>query len=197
MFSRFFIERPIFAAVISIVISSVGALALYSLPVEQYPVIAPVQIQITANYPGADAQTVAQTVAAPIEQQIIGVDNLLYMKSSSSSSGTITITAYFNLETDPDIAQVQVQNRVDRALPQLPAIVAQNGVSVEKQSSSILMVIAVYDKSGKMSSAQLDNYTNINIMDAIKRVPGAGQATLFGSPNQAMRIWINPRIMYS
>ncbi|WP_288843142.1 efflux RND transporter permease subunit [uncultured Deefgea sp.] len=197
MFSRFFIERPIFAAVISIVISIVGALALYSLPVEQYPVIAPVQIQITANYPGADAQTVAQTVAAPIEQQIIGVDNLLYMKSSSSSSGTITITAYFNLETDPDIAQVQVQNRVDRALPQLPAIVAQNGVSVEKQSSSILMVIAVYDKSGKMSSAQLDNYTNINIMDAIKRVPGAGQATLFGSPNQAMRIWLNPRNMAS
>ncbi|WP_297572149.1 efflux RND transporter permease subunit [uncultured Deefgea sp.] len=197
MFSRFFIERPIFAAVISIVISIVGALALYSLPVEQYPVIAPVQIQVTANYPGADAQTVAQTVAAPIEQQIIGVDNLLYMKSSSSSSGTITITAYFNLETDPDIAQVQVQNRVDRALPQLPAIVAQNGVSVEKQSSSILMVIAVYDKSGKMSSAQLDNYTNINIMDAIKRVPGAGQATLFGSPNQAMRIWLNPRNMAS
>ncbi|QKJ66962.1 multidrug efflux RND transporter permease subunit [Deefgea piscis] len=197
MFSRFFIERPIFAAVISIVISIVGALALYSLPVEQYPVIAPVQIQITANYPGADAQTVAQTVAAPIEQQIIGVDNLLYMKSSSSSSGTITITAYFNLETDPDIAQVQVQNRVDRALPQLPAIVSQNGVSVEKQSSSILMVIAVYDKSGKMSSAQLDNYTNINIMDAIKRVPGAGQATLFGSPDQAIRIWLNPRNMAS
>lgn len=197
MFSRFFIERPIFSAVISIVISIIGALALYSLPVEQYPVIAPVQIQITANYPGADAQTVAQTVAAPIEQQIIGVDNLLYMKSSSSSSGTVTITAFFNLETDPDIAQVQVQNRVDRALPQLPAIVSQSGVSVEKQSSSILMVISVYDKSGKMSSAQLDNYTNINIIDIIKRIPGAGQATLFGSPDQAIRIWLNPRNMVS
>ncbi|TIC86997.1 efflux RND transporter permease subunit [Crenobacter intestini] len=197
MFSRFFIERPIFAAVVSIVISLIGVLAMSGLPIEQYPTIAPVQVQVTANYPGADAQTAAQTVAAPIEQQITGVDNLLYMSSSSSSSGNVTISAYFDLATDPDIAQVQVQNRVNLATPQLPQIVTQNGVSVQKKSSSILMVLTITDQSGKMNAQQLDNYTNVNILDAIKRVPGAGQASLFGTPNQAIRIWLNPRNMAS
>ena len=197
MFSRFFIERPIFAAVVSIVISLIGVLAMSGLPIEQYPTIAPVQVQVTANYPGADAQTAAQTVAAPIEQQITGVDNLLYMSSSSSSSGNVTISAYFDLSTDPDIAQVQVQNRVNLATPQLPQIVTQNGVSVQKKSSSILMVLTITDQSGKMNAQQLDNYTNVNILDAIKRVPGAGQASLFGTPNQAIRIWLNPRNMAS
>ncbi|MCL6264555.1 multidrug efflux RND transporter permease subunit [Craterilacuibacter sp. RT1T] len=195
MFSRFFIERPIFAAVVSIVISLIGILSVSGLPIEQYPTIAPVQVQVTANYPGADAQTAAQTVAAPIEQQITGVDNLLYMSSSSSSSGNVTITAFFDLATDPDIAQVQVQNRVNLATPQLPQIVTQAGVSVQKKSSSILMVLTITDQSGSMNAQQLDNYTNVNIMDAIKRVPGAGQAAMFGAPNQAIRVWLNPRNM--
>ena len=133
--SRFFIERPVFAAVLSIIIAILGLLGLYSLPVQQYPNIAPVQITVSASYPGADAQTASQSVAAPIEQQIIGVDNLLYLTSSSSSSGNISIQAYFKQDADPDIAQVQVQNRVSLATPQLPSVVNQYGVTVNKRSS--------------------------------------------------------------
>ena len=197
MFSRFFIERPIFAAVVAIVFCLAGAVSMSVLPVQQYPTITPVQINVSATYPGADSETLADSVAAPIEAQINGVDNMLYMTSSSSAAGRLTLTVYFALETDPDIAQVQVQNRVDLALPQLPTIVTQQGVSVEKKSSSIMMLIAVYAEDERYTSDYIANYANVYMLDALKRIPGAGQAQIMGVPDQAMRIWMNPDRMAS
>jgi len=197
MFSRFFIERPIFATVVSLLIVIAGAVSAFVLPVGQYPQITPVQIQVTTTYPGADAKTVGDSVASPIEAQINGVDNMLYMTSVSSNTGQVTITVYFTLDTDPDIAQVQVQNRVNLAMPQLPEAVAQYGVSVQKKSSSFMMIVAIYDKEGRYSPQYVTNYTNLYILSAIQRINGAGQAQIFGVPDQAMRIWMNPDRMAS
>ncbi|MCU0600342.1 MAG: multidrug efflux RND transporter permease subunit [Desulfobacterales bacterium] len=197
MFSRFFIERPIFATVISIIICLAGLVALTALPVEQYPTITPVQVTVSATYPGADSKTLAESVAAPIEAQINGVDNMIYMSSSSSSNGQLTLTVYFTLDTDPDIAQVQVQNRVNLALPQLPEAVTQLGVSVQKKASSIMMMIAIFSEGERFSSEYIANYANVYVLDALKRVPGAGQAQIMGIPDQAMRIWMNPDRMAS
>ena len=167
MFSKLFIERPIFATVIALIIVIGGLVAMKALPVSQYPTITPVQIQVTTTYPGADAKTVGNSVAAPIEAQINGVDNMIYMTSTSSNTGQLTITVYFTLETNPDIAQVQVQNRVNLAMPQLPEAVVQYGVSVQKQSSSTLMIIAVYNKDGRYSPDYVRTYANVYILDAI------------------------------
>jgi multidrug efflux pump len=197
LFSKFFIQRPIFAAVISILIVIAGLVAMRALPVAQYPNITPVQIQVTTAYPGADAKTVGDSVAAPIEFQINGVDNMLYMTSTSSNTGQLTITVFFSLDTDPDMAQVLVQNRVNLAMPQLPDVVKQFGVSVQKKSSSTLMIIAVYNPDGRYSSNYVTTYTNVYILDAIKRISGAGQAQIFGQPDQAMRIWMDPDRMAS
>ncbi len=197
MFSRFFIERPVFAAVVAILITLAGAVALTALPVQQYPGITPVQVTVQATYPGADSQTLADSVAAPIEAQINGVDNMLYMSSTSSSAGQMTLTVFFSLDTDPDIAQVQVQNRVNLALPQLPAAVTQLGVSVQKKSSSIMMLVAVFAREGRYSPDYVANYANVYVLDALKRVPGAGQAQVMGVADQAMRIWMNPDRMAS
>src|SRR5512135_520150 len=197
VFSRFFIERPIFAAVIAIIICIAGFVAMTALPIEQYPKITPVQVTVSATYPGADSQTLADSVAAPIEAQINGVDNMLYMTSTSSSNGQLSLTVYFTLDTDPDIAQVQVQNRVDLALPQLPEAVTQQGVSVQKKASSIMMLIAIFSKGERYSSNYVANYANVYVLDALKRVPGAGQAQIMGVPDQAMRIWMNPDRMTS
>ncbi len=192
MFSRFFIERPIFATVISVIICLAGLVSMSALPVEQYPSITPVQVTVSATYPGADSKTLADSVAAPIEAQINGVDNMIYMTSSSSSTGQLMITVYFTLDTDPDIAQVQVQNRVSLAEPQLPEAVKQQGVSVQKRASSIMMLIGVYAKGERYSKEYVANYANVYVLDALKRVPGAGQAQILGVPDQAMRIWMNP-----
>jgi multidrug efflux pump len=192
MFSKFFIERPIFATVIAVIICLAGLVSMTALPIEQYPTITPVQVTVSATYPGADSQTLADSVAAPIESQINGVDNMLYMSSTSSSNGQLTLTVYFTLNTDPDIAQVQVQNRVNLALPQLPDAVVQQGVSVQKKASSIMMLIGVFARDQRYSSNYIANYANVYILDAIKRVPGAGQAQIMGVPDQAMRIWMNP-----
>ena len=197
MFSRFFIERPVFAAVVSIIIVLAGLVAMRALPVEQYPTIIPVQVTVQTTYPGADSQTLAESVAAPIEAQINGVDNMLYMTSSSSSTGQLTLTVFFSLDTDPDIAQVQVQNRVNLALPQLPEAVTQNGVQVQKKSSSIMMLIAVKGPAERYTPEYIANYANVYVLDTLKRVPGAGQAQIFGVPDQAMRIWMNPDRMAS
>ena len=197
MFSRFFIERPIFAAVVAIIICIAGAVSMYLLPVQMYPTITPVQVTVSATYPGADAKTLADSVAAPIEAQINGVDNMLYMSSTSSAAGQLTLAVYFSLDTDPDTAQVQVQNRVNLALPQLPSAVTQLGVSVQKRSSSIMMLIGIFAKGERYTADYVANYANVYVLDALKRVPGAGQAQIMGVADQAMRIWMNPDRMAS
>ncbi len=197
MLSRFFIERPVFAAVVALIICLAGLVSMTQLPVSQYPSITPVQVTVSASYPGADSRTLAESVASPIEQQINGVDNMLYMSSTSSSTGQLTMTIYFSLDTDPDIAQVQVQNRVNLAMPQLPSAVVQQGVNVQKKSSSIMMLLAVYAKDNRYSANYIANYANVYVLDALKRVNGAGQAQIMGVPNQAMRIWMNPDRMAS
>jgi multidrug efflux pump len=197
MFSKFFIERPIFATVVSVIICIAGLVSIAVMPIEQYPAITPVQVTVSASYPGADSKTLADSVAAPIEAQINGVDNMLYMSSTSSSNGQLSLTVYFDLKTNPDIAQVQVQNRVNLALPQLPAAVTQMGVSVQKKSSSIMMIVAITSMDNRYSGNYIANYANVYILDAIKRVPGAGQASILGVADQAMRIWMNPERMSS
>src|SRR5215510_11379374 len=173
--SHFCIDRPIFASVISIVITLAGAVAMYNLPIAQYPDITPVQISVAATYPGASAEVVAQNVAAPIEQQVNGADNLIYMSSTSSSAGLLTLTAFFEIGTDPSLAQVDVQNRVNIALPQLPDAVQRQGVSVQKKSTAFMMIIPVYSPDGRYDPTYVANYASIYILDAIKRIPGAGQ----------------------
>ena len=197
MFSRFFIERPIFAAVVAMLLCLAGLVAMTQLPVEQYPTITPVQVTVQATYPGADSKTLADSVASPIEAQINGVDNMLYMSSTSSANGQLVLTVYFALNTDPDIAQVQVQNRVNLALPTLPEAVQQQGVSVQKKSSSIMMLVAITGQGGRYSADYVANYANVYVLDALKRVNGAGQAQIMGVPDQAMRIWMNPDRMAS
>jgi len=197
VFSHFFIERPIFAAVISIILCLAGLVCMVNLPVEQYPTITPVQVSVSATFPGADSQTLADSVASPIEAQINGVDNMMYMTSTSSSNGQLSMTVYFTLNTDPDVAQVQVQNRVNLALPTLPQAVQQLGVSVQKKSSSIMMLIAVYARDNRYSADYIANYANVYVLDALRRVPGAGQAAVLGAADQAMRIWMNPDRMTS
>ncbi len=197
MLSHFSIRRPVFATVLSIVIVIAGLAALAKLPINQYPDITPPQITITASYPGADAETIAQAVAAPIETQINGVENMIYMESSSSANGAYSLTVSFEIGTDPDIAQVQVQNRVNLALPYLPDSVQKTGVSVVKRSGSFLMLIAILSPDGRYDRQYIGNYANIYILDAIKKIKGASQAGILGSPDQAMRIWLNPDRMAS
>ncbi|MGW8186584.1 MAG: efflux RND transporter permease subunit, partial [Desulfobacterales bacterium] len=197
MFSKFFIERPIFATVVAFILCLAGLVSMTVLSVEQYPPITPVQVSVSATYPGADSQTLADSVAAPIEAQINGVDNMIYMSSASSSNGQLKLTVYFTLDTNPDIAQVQVQNRVNLALPQLPEAVAQQGVSVQKKAASIMMLIGIFAERERYSSDYIANYANVYVLDAIKRVPGAGQAEILGVPDRAMRIWMNPDRMAS
>jgi multidrug efflux pump len=192
MFAHFFIDRPIFAMVVSLVICIAGAAAMFSLPIAQYPNITPVQIQVTATYPGADAQTVAQNVGAPIEQQVNGADHMIYMQSTSSSTGNYTLNVYFDIGTDPQLAQVDVQNRVQWATPQLPSAVTSQGVIVKKTTQSFMLVIALYSPDGRYDPDYIANYANINVLDAIKRINGANQASIFGVPDYAMRLWLRP-----
>ncbi len=196
-FSHFFIDRPIFASVISIVLVIAGTVAMFNLPVAQYPDITPPSITVSASYPGASSEVVAQNVAAPIEQQVNGADNMMYMYSASSSTGNVTLTTYFNIGTDPELAQVDVQNRVNLALPLLPEAVTQQGVSIQKRSSAFMMVIAVYSPDNSFDESYIANYANIYILDALKRIPGANQASILGTPDYAMRLWLKPDRMAS
>ena len=192
MISDFFIDRPVFAAVISIVLSLAGLSAMGVLPIAQYPNITPVQVQVSATYPGASADIVSQSVAAPIEQQVNSVDNLMYMYSSSSSTGNMNLNVFFDIGTDPDIAQVNVQNQVSLALPQLPEAVSKQGVQVQTKSSTFLMVIAIYSPDGSHDETFVGNYAYLYVLNALQRIPGANQASIFGVPNYAMRIWLKP-----
>jgi multidrug efflux pump len=190
-FSQFFIERPVFAWVIAIVIALMGVLAINVLPVTQYPTIAPPAVTISATYPGASAETVQNSVTQVIEQQLTGVDHLLYFSSSSSSNGQVQITATFAPGTNPDIAQVQVQNKVQQALPILPTEVQQQGVVVQKSQSSFLLIVALYDDSGRYTNVDISDFLTSKLQDPLSRISGVGQAQVFGAP-YAMRIWLDP-----
>lgn len=189
--ARFFIDRPVFAWVIAIIIMLAGGLAVFKLPVSMYPPIAPPTIDIRASYPGASAQVVENSVTQIIEQNLTGLDGLLYFSSNSSSNGAAAITLTFATGTDPDTAQVQVQNQVQVAMPQLPQIVQQQGVRVNKSSSGFLQVLAFYSSDGKMSRADISDYVSTNLSEPLSRVPGVGRVQVFGA-KYAMRIWLNP-----
>ena len=190
--SHFCIDRPIFASVISIVITLGGALTLFSLPIAQYPDVTPPQITVSATYPGASADVVANNVAAPIEQQVNGADNMIYMYSSGSSTGNYTLNAFFEIGTNPELAQVDVQNRVNLALPQLPQQVQSQGVQVQKKSNAFMMVISIYSPDQRFDPTYIANYANVYVLDTIKRISGANQSSIFGTPDYAMRIWLKP-----
>ncbi|MBR5482729.1 MAG: multidrug efflux RND transporter permease subunit [Alphaproteobacteria bacterium] len=192
MFSKFFIERPIFSTVISLVIVLAGLVSMKALPIEQYPNIVPTEIQITAMYPGATAEVLADTVAAPIEQELNGVKNMIYMYSNATSSGYLTIGAVFEIGTDPDQATIDVNNKVQAATSKLPSEVTKMGVTVEQKSNSILQVIAMRSTSEKYDSVYVANYALLNVLDEIKRIKGVGSASLFASQDYSMRIWLSP-----
>lgn len=191
--SRFFIDRPIFSSVISIVIVIAGIAALLNLPVEQYPDVVPPQIVVNASYSGASAEVLSQSVAAPLEQEINGVDNMLYMESTSTDSGMLSIVVSFKMGTDPDQAAINVNNRVQAALPRLPQQVRELGVRVEARSTSILMVPVM--RSTRRDTLAISNYTLLNVLDELVRIPGVGNASLFGAQDYAMRIWIKPDML--
>ncbi len=191
MLSRIFIDRPIFAWVIAIVIMLAGLGGIAALPVEQYPDIAPVEVNINASYPGASAETLENSVTQILEQQLTGVDGLLYFSSSSSSRGQVSISATFDRKVDPDIAQVQVQNKVQQALARLPAQVQQQGVRVTKSNPDFLMIVSVYDTTGQYTNLDISDYLASNVQDVIARIPGVGDTNVFGS-QRAMRIWLDP-----
>src|SRR5712692_4370666 len=190
--SRFFIERPIFASVISIIITLAGLVAWQVLPVAQYPEIAPPTVTITATLPGASAETLSRTVAAPIEEQLSGVEGLLYYQSTSSSNGTLTITCTFEVGTDVNNATIQVNNRVQIALPRLPDDVKRTGVVVQKRSVDILLFVAVTSTDPRFDTLYLSNFMTLNALDVLKRVPGVADATIFGARDYSMRIWLRP-----
>ncbi|KQT88196.1 efflux RND transporter permease subunit [Aurantimonas sp. Leaf443] len=189
---RFFVDRPIFATVISLVIFLGGIMAMTALPIEQYPELVPPQVQIQATYPGASAETIAQTVSAPIEQQVNGVEDMIYMQSTNSSTGSATITVTFASGTDPDQATINVNNRVQQAVPSLPEEVQRLGVTVAKQNSSILAVITMSSDDPRYDATYVSNYALLYVLDELKRIPGIGEAQLFGARDYSMRIWLRP-----
>jgi hydrophobe/amphiphile efflux-1 (HAE1) family protein len=191
-FSHFFIRRPIFAGVLSMVIFLVGLIAMWRLPISEYPEVVPPTIVVRASYPGANPKTIAETVASPLEQAVNGVEESLYMFSQATPDGVMTLTVTFKLGTDIDKAQVQVQNRVSQALPKLPEEVRQLGVTTTKQSPDLTMVVHLFSPSGRYDDVYLRNYATLQVKDVLARIPGAGDVEVFGSGDYAMRLWLNP-----
>jgi hydrophobe/amphiphile efflux-1 (HAE1) family protein len=192
MISKFFIDRPIFASVLSIVIVLAGLVAMRILPVAQYPEIVPPQVVVSATYPGASAQTIAETVAAPLEQQVNGVEDMIYMQSTSTGSGTMNLNVFFQTGTDPDQATINVNNRVQRATAVLPEEVRRQGVTVTKRSSSILQIVALSSPNRRYDTIYISNYALVNVIDELRRTPGVGDASLFGASDYSMRVWLKP-----
>ena len=192
MISRFFIDRPVFAVVLSVVIVLAGAVAVFTLPVAQYPEVTPPTVQVTAFYPGANALTVRNTVAAPIEEQVSGVENMLYMSSQCTNDGAYNLTVTFRLGMDTDMAQVLVQNRVSLALPVIPALVQNEGISVKKMSPNTLMIVNLLSPDDRYDSTFLSNYATIYIKDELGRLPGVAGITYLGRRDYSLRAWLDP-----
>ena len=197
MISKFFIEHPVLANVLAIVIVLIGGVALYTLPVSEYPNVVPPTVQVTTRYPGASPQTVIDTVALPIENQVNGVDHMLYMQSTSAADGTYTLTVTFDIGTDPNIDQVLVQERVTSALASLPQAVQAQGVTTQKKNTAILQIVTLDSPDGRYDDLFMSNYATINLVDELARLPGVGNVTVFGASNYAMRIWLDPNKLYS
>ncbi len=195
MISKFFVKHPIFATVLALVMVLAGGITLFTLPIAQYPDITPPTVQVTAIYPGADAETIAETVGVPIEQQVNGVDGMIYMSSVSSSTGQYTLTVTFEVGTDIDMATVLVQNRVSTAQNSLPQAVIEQGITTQKQSTSIVMFVALNSSSEEYDGLYLSNYANLKIIDELTRLPGVGSVSIFGSDDYSMRVWLKPDIM--
>src|SRR4029453_9646597 len=194
--SRIFIDRPIFAWVIAIIIMLMGLAAIFTLPIAQYPNVAPTQINVRANYPGASAQKIESSVTQHLEQQLTGLDGMLYFQSSSSSRGQVSISVTFDKRVNPDIAQVQVQNAIQAAISRLPQQVQQQGVRVTKGSPDFLLIAGVYDETNKSSNFDVSDWLTTNMQDDLSRVPGVGDVNVFGS-SYAMRIWLDPHKLAS
>ena len=191
-FSKFFVDRPIFAAVLSLVIVVAGALALFRLPISEYPQVVPPTVVVRATYPGANPKVIAETVASPLEQQINGVEDMLYMFSQATSDGRMTLTVTFALGTDLDNAQVQVQNRVAQALPRLPSEVQRIGVVTEKSTPDFIMVVHLVSPDGRYDQLYLSNFATLRVKDELARIPGVGSAQVFGAGEYSMRVWLDP-----
>jgi len=190
--SRFFIDRPRFAGVLSILIFLVGLIALQRLPISEYPEVTPPQVVVRAQFPGANPRVIAETVSTPLEEQINGVENMLYMNSQASADGAMTLTVSFKIGTDPEVAATEVQNRVNRALPRLPEVVRQIGVTTEKSSPNFIMVVHMVSPDERYDALYLRNYAALNVRDRLMRIPGIGTVIAFGSGDYAMRIWLDP-----
>jgi hydrophobic/amphiphilic exporter-1 (mainly G- bacteria), HAE1 family len=197
MISKFFIERPVLANVLAIVLVLLGAVSLYRLPVSEYPNVVPPTVSVSASYPGASAQTVIDTIALPIELQVNGVDRMLYMESTSAADGTYNLTVTFQIGTDPDIDQVLVQNRVQIALASLPEPVQAQGVSVQKKSTALLQIVTLNSPDGQYDSLYMSNYATINLINELARLPGVGSVKVFGAGTYSMRIWMDPQKLFS
>ena len=197
MMSKFFIERPVLANVLAIVLVLLGVVSLYRLPVSEYPNVVPPTVSVSASYPGASAQTVIDTIALPIELQVNGVDRMLYMESTSAADGTYNLTVTFQIGTDPDIDQVLVQNRVQIAMASLPEPVQAQGVSVQKKSTALLQIVTLNSPDGKYDSLYMSNYATINLINELARLPGVGSVKVFGAGTYSMRIWMDPQKLFS
>ncbi|MBC7942505.1 MAG: efflux RND transporter permease subunit, partial [Chitinophagaceae bacterium] len=191
--SRFFIDRPIFAGVLSLLIFLGGLIAVRGLPISEYPEVVPPSIVVRANYPGANPKVIAETVATPIEEQINGVEGMLYMASQATTDGLMTLTVTFRLGTDPDKAQQLVQNRVARAEARLPEEVRRLGITTVKSSVDLTMVVHLLSPNGRYDMTYLRNYALLNVKDRLARVPGVGDVQLFGSGDYSMRVWLDPQ----